>query len=75
MTVKIILVICLVFVSVRGNPTAARNDENHPVVCYGENCVKGIRMKGNLKEFEGFYGIPFAKPPIGELRLRVSYFY
>lgn len=69
---KIIFVICLVVGSVVGNPTAARNDENHPVVCYGENCVMGKRVKGNLKEFEGFFGIPFAKPPVGELRLRVS---
>lgn len=69
---KIIFVICLSFASAWGNPTAARSDEDHPVVCYGGNCVRGKMMKGNLKAFEGFYGIPFAKPPVGELRLKVS---
>lgn len=47
-------------------------DDASPVVCFGRGCVRGKTFKGNLKEFEGFLGIPFAKPPVGELRLKVS---
>lgn len=45
-----------------------------PIVCIGieRGCVRGKLFKGNLKEFEGFLGIPYAKPPVGELRLKVS---
>lgn len=46
--------------------------EADPVVCIGRGCVRGKSFKGNLKEFEGFLGIPFAEPPVGELRLKVS---
>lgn len=41
-----------------------------PVVCIERGCVRGKSFKGNLKEFEGFLGIPFAQPPVGQLRLK-----
>lgn len=44
-----------------------------PVVCIDRGCVRGINYRGNLKEFEGFLGIPYAKPPVDELRLTVSW--
>lgn len=47
-------------------------DETDPVVCLEKGCVRGKAFKGNIKEFEGFLGIPYAKVPIGELRLKVS---
>lgn len=47
-------------------------DESNPKVCFDKGCVRGKVFKGNLKEFEGFLGIPFAKPPVNELRLKVS---
>lgn len=50
------------------------NEEN-PVVCYKDGCVRGKSYVGYLKPFEGFFGIPFAKPPVGDLRLRVSFYF
>jgi hypothetical protein len=47
-------------------------DRSDPIVCYGMGCVRGRRFEGNLKAFEGFFGIPYVKQPVGELRLRVS---
>ena len=48
--------------------------EADPVVCFDkEMCVRGKTFKGNLKEFEGFLGIPFAKKPVNELRLKVRF--
>lgn len=47
-------------------------DEDDPIVCVERGCVRGKNFKGNLKEFEGFLGIPYAKPPVDELRLKVS---
>jgi carboxylesterase type B len=43
-------------------------------VCFKNGCVKGTKMDGyQIESFEAFMGIPFAKPPIGELRFEVSY--
>lgn len=47
-------------------------DEAGPMVCFEKGCVRGKTFKGNVKEFDGFLGIPYAKPPVGELRLKVS---
>lgn len=46
--------------------------DDDPVVCLEMGCVRGKSFKGNFKEFEGFLGIPFAQPPVNELRLKVS---
>jgi hypothetical protein len=46
-------------------------DESDPVVCLENFCIKGKNFDGNLNPFEGFIGIPFAKPPVDDLRLRV----
>lgn len=51
---------------------AVRADDAGPMVCFEKRCVRGKTFKGNVKEFEGFLGIPYAKPPVGELRLKVS---
>ena len=50
-----------------------KGDDVDPVVCFDKGCVRGRSFKGNLKEFEGFLGIPYAQPPINELRLKVSW--
>lgn len=52
--------------------SATAADDADPVVCIENGCVKGKNFKGNLKEFEGFLGIPYAEPPVNELRLKVS---
>lgn len=62
----------LYFTVVVGIFSATAYADKDPVVCIEKGCVRGVNFKGNLKEFEGFLGIPFAKPPVGELRLKVS---
>jgi hypothetical protein len=47
-------------------------DKTDPVVCFGSGCVRGKTVAGNLKAFDAFLGIPYAKKPINELRLKVS---
>lgn len=51
---------------------SAENVED-PIVCIENGCVRGKSFKGNQKEFEGFLGIPYAEPPVDDLRLRVSF--
>lgn len=43
-------------------------DDINPVVCFESGCVKGK----SVDNYEVFFGIPYAKPPINDLRLRVS---
>lgn len=64
---KLLLLIAVVGVC------AITADDAGPVVCMEKGCVRGKSFKGNIKEFEGFLGIRYAKPPVGELRLKVSY--
>lgn len=62
----------LLFINIIFGICAIKADDFDPVVCLDRGCVRGKSFKGNLKEFEGFLGIPYAKPPINELRLKVS---
>ncbi|XP_050322778.1 juvenile hormone esterase [Bactrocera neohumeralis] len=43
-----------------------------PEVCIDQlGCIEGVYATGSEgQEYEAFYGIPFAKPPIGELRFK-----
>ncbi|XP_063535527.1 juvenile hormone esterase-like [Cydia strobilella] len=43
----------------------------NPVVDINEGKIRGYEKKINNKVYYGFKGIPYAKPPIGELRFRV----
>lgn len=52
--------------------SAVADKASEPVVCFESGCVKGKTFEGNLKPFEAFLGIPYAKKPVNELRLRVS---
>ncbi|XP_039956905.1 cholinesterase 1-like [Bactrocera tryoni] len=60
-----LLLTCLVYCANIG-PIRA----NSPKVCLdGSSCVLGRFMSGNVSgSFEAFLGIPYAKPPIGDLR-------
>lgn len=40
-------------------------------VCIRNGCIQGKSEKGNVKGYEAWYGIPFARPPVGLLRFRV----
>lgn len=44
-----------------------------PEVCIDQlGCIEGVYATGNDGQlYEAFYGIPFAKPPIGALRFKV----
>lgn len=67
MKMKLLFIIAACAIAV-----SAENVED-PVVCIENGCVRGKSFKGNQKEFEGFLGIPFAEPPVGDLRLKVSF--
>lgn len=45
-----------------------------PQVCLSKNkCLQGILMAGfRSKKFQAFMGIPYAQPPINDLRFKVS---
>lgn len=68
----------LCFVKLNGGQNIVRNavarTDDSPVVCYDDGCVRGKIIDGQEKKFEGFLGIPYAKPPIGQLRLKVRLF-
>lgn len=42
-------------------------------VCYSDGCVQGKTEDGNLKPYDAWYGIPYASPPINELRFKVRH--
>ncbi|XP_055696159.1 juvenile hormone esterase-like [Lutzomyia longipalpis] len=38
-------------------------------VCAKAGCIRGKIENGRLRPYDAFYGIPYAEPPVGELRL------
>ncbi|ETN59237.1 juvenile hormone esterase [Anopheles darlingi] len=45
--------------------------QRHPRVCTDDGCLQGISMTDvKNARFEAFLGVPFAKPPVGELRFK-----
>ncbi|XP_059610840.1 juvenile hormone esterase-like [Phlebotomus argentipes] len=48
------------------SPTAV---SSRPEVCAYSGCVRGKHESGRIKPYDAFYGIPYAEPPVGKLRL------
>lgn len=44
------------------------NSVNSSTVCYSSGCVLGKEEK----DFSAWLGVPFAQPPVGPLRFKVS---
>ncbi|XP_059610843.1 carboxylic ester hydrolase-like [Phlebotomus argentipes] len=42
---------------------------SYPEVCANAGCIRGKYESGRIKPYEAFYGIPYAEPPVGKLRL------
>ncbi|KAG5667420.1 hypothetical protein PVAND_015400 [Polypedilum vanderplanki] len=63
--IKLLIVMFLCGISV-----ALNDDQSDPVVCYSMGCVRGKNYVGNIKPYEGFFGIPYVKQPVGDLRLK-----
>lgn len=81
---KIIFVsIALVIIGVLGLvlfytiPRKSADSAAFKVIETNDGSVRGLRKTTFLKkvDFYSFKGIPFAKPPIGDLRFKVSLFY
>ncbi|KAG7153840.1 Pyrethroid hydrolase Ces2a-like [Homarus americanus] len=50
---------------------SAKAEEDSPVVATEEGLVSGLREESTKgRTFYSYYGIPFAKPPLGNLRLQ-----
>lgn len=41
-----------------------------PTICIADGCLQGKSMRD--ESYEAFLGIPFAEPPLGNLRFSVS---
>lgn len=65
----------LLFLVLTCNPgTAQGEDEEGPLVQVEQGLLRGLRgLSVREKEFLAFLGIPYAKPPTGELRFKVQY--
>jgi hypothetical protein len=63
----------LLFLFVVSKPaTAQGEDEEGPLVQVEQGALRGLRgLSVREKEFLAFLGIPYAKPPTGELRFKV----
>ncbi|XP_055694314.1 juvenile hormone esterase-like [Lutzomyia longipalpis] len=51
------------------NPQEETNPADFSDVCTNAGCIRGKIESGRIKPYQAFYGIPYAEPPVGELRL------
>lgn len=64
--------LCIILVASFCQVSFAQN----PTVEIDDGRIEGIVMKSRLgKDFAAFRGIPFAEPPLGELRFLVRFYF
>ena len=52
---------------------AAAEEDDFPVVKTKQGLIKGLKtVSVRNTDFNAFLGIPYAKPPVGELRFKVN---
>lgn len=74
----VVCTLCVVSTLAAYQPLLNLSEDNFtsvfPIVCTKSGCVEGIAKTGyQVDEFEAFFGIPYAEPPIGNLRFAVSF--
>lgn len=68
-----VILILLVVGTTLGRATLAITHKGLIVCGNSLGCLKGVYMPGyQIKRFEAYLGIPYALPPVGELRFSVS---
>lgn len=69
----VILFLLVVVGTTLGSATLAITHKGLIVCGNSLGCLKGVYMPGyQIKRFEAYLGIPYALPPVGELRFSVS---
>lgn len=66
---SVLLVLSVTVFSIPSYCIPVTDSEYSPTVCIADGCIQG---KAVDESFEAFLGIPFAEPPIGNLRFAVS---
>jgi hypothetical protein len=71
----LLLSTALLFLFVASNPgTAQEEDADGPLIQVEQGALRGIGgLSVRDREFLAFLGIPYAQPPVGELRFKVQY--
>lgn len=64
-------VICLCAAEIGNGHRTLANPS--PIVCISDGCIEGQRTPGHqIDHFESFFNIPYAQPPVGQLRFAVN---
>ncbi|XP_055677888.1 juvenile hormone esterase-like [Lutzomyia longipalpis] len=54
---------------ISGEDDSRESDHSKPKVCAKVGCIRGKVEPGRKNPYDAFYGIPYAEPPVGKLRL------
>jgi hypothetical protein len=68
----LLLSTALLFLIAISNPATAEEEGEGPLVQIEQGTLRGLQaVSVKDKEFLAFLGVPYAKPPVGELRFKV----
>lgn len=68
MIISLFLLVVSATISIPSYCVPVSENERNPTICIADGCIQG-----KVDEtFEAFVGIPFAEPPLGNLRFAVS---